>query len=1030
MKSFFKKLSLVLVAAMILTLIPAQNAKAAGTVKLALQAAKSSDECITSYTIKKGDTVDFKFFGCADYKTTGIAWKSSNDAVATVDKNGVVTAVAAGAAQITYEATGYVCEPVTVVVADEYTVFIAKQDGTDALPTYTMNVKDAAVDFRFIGAKGWSTSKNGGYWTSTNEAVATVDKNGVVTPVSKGETDIVLTIIDKATGKVAFNVQPMHVTVKAEQLEVSQYSYEEAKVTFNGKAVAADDLEVYLVGWDENKEEQLIKEYVESVNGEIVKLYNDIVNGQKYAFVVNGEKAYLTGNAGDCATFDVTWSSKLLGKGATASVAYADQDLTFKVDNFRDANGVIIDSSNYTWEYVDTCTINGEETVTQYYMNDQLFVPAKSHHVVEFIAYNAENVKACTVTKEFDAVDAGAWAIDKVSWAIGDATTPLYFDKCGTSTKLSIDDDDKYGFAVKFEDTFGNIYKSYAGDCDFIEITNEPIGDVKSIIQEYGQITFESSNPNVVAVKDNGTLEIIKENSKATIFCYFQALEDGDGKLQPRKLLFAVTIETIGHLVPTSVTMTVNGDNVTRYYLNEEAGACEFNKATVAFEVKDQLGRAMDGVDVSFVAYDQNKTGVNLVTSAGDYETSFTDRFQANATLTFATDNKTVKAASTVGGKTSFVLLADAIDGAFAKGGILNTRLDITLKNNFGSTKKTLNIGTFDTSEMAATYLKDEPAIYWTTCNDAKAAHTLIGSGLGNSDNAGADGELYLALHIVDVYAASGARVYGKAYTRQPVELYGNDNIANKTASQLASFEGKTFVQFEATNLPDNTLTAVADAEYVHNGIYYVKVRNAFAAMSDKATDDKYSEYEYDAMALAAIKDLTIDAKIWQVVNSTSNTSHATLNKRVMTTYDAAEKRTYKNNDAANYNVKLNFADLYYVGDSPEYTGWSSWLKDHAKVTICWNNNDILPLIEAKGGKANSAISATEVAWSDSILTKYVVDAKDNSKYIRNVEFFFDYDDGTAVLTYAKVAVGKTVRPWTYEYKYEVDWSGNDTEGR
>ena len=133
MKSFFKKLSFVLAAAMIITLIPAQAAKAEGTIKLALQSATSSADAITYDTLKVGEKQDYKFYGCLDYKTTGLGWVSSNEAVATVDKSGVVTAVAAGVAQISYEAKGYTTQAITLLVADEYDVNLAKQENKEVV---------------------------------------------------------------------------------------------------------------------------------------------------------------------------------------------------------------------------------------------------------------------------------------------------------------------------------------------------------------------------------------------------------------------------------------------------------------------------------------------------------------------------------------------------------------------------------------------------------------------------------------------------------------------------------------------------------------------------------------------------------------------------------------------------------------------------------------------------------------------------------------------------------------------------------
>ena len=117
-----------------------------------------------------------------------ITWVSSNPDVATVDENGLVTAKAIGTATITAttangaEAT---CEvtvstPVTNVTLDKTTLSL-KRGSTDTL-TATVEPKEG-------------TNKNV-TWASDNEAVATVDENGVVTAVSAGTANITVTTVD------------------------------------------------------------------------------------------------------------------------------------------------------------------------------------------------------------------------------------------------------------------------------------------------------------------------------------------------------------------------------------------------------------------------------------------------------------------------------------------------------------------------------------------------------------------------------------------------------------------------------------------------------------------------------------------------------------------------------------------------------------------------------------------------------------------------------------------------------------------
>lgn len=117
-----------------------------------------------------------------------ITWVSSNTDVAAVDENGLVTAVAAGTATITATiannvkatCTVTVSNPVTHVTLDKTTLSL-KRESTDTL-TATVEPEDA--------------SNKNVTWASDNEAVATVDENGVVTAVSAGTANITVTTVD------------------------------------------------------------------------------------------------------------------------------------------------------------------------------------------------------------------------------------------------------------------------------------------------------------------------------------------------------------------------------------------------------------------------------------------------------------------------------------------------------------------------------------------------------------------------------------------------------------------------------------------------------------------------------------------------------------------------------------------------------------------------------------------------------------------------------------------------------------------
>lgn len=106
-------------------------------------------------------------------------WRSSNTDVATVDKNGTVTAMAAGTAEITLTVAG-ITAACTVNVHQlsktEITLFPAETE---------MLIYHGAYEDNVIKI-----------WESSNTDVATVDENGTITAVAAGTAEIMLTVSD------------------------------------------------------------------------------------------------------------------------------------------------------------------------------------------------------------------------------------------------------------------------------------------------------------------------------------------------------------------------------------------------------------------------------------------------------------------------------------------------------------------------------------------------------------------------------------------------------------------------------------------------------------------------------------------------------------------------------------------------------------------------------------------------------------------------------------------------------------------
>lgn len=120
-----------------------------------------------------------------------VEWTSSDESVATVDATGMVVAVSAGEADITASVTdsemSAVCKVTVKVAAKDITVpdnlDVKLNDGNETTVEATVSPADA-TDVKVS-------------YASTDEAMATVDKDGRVQVLQPGECDIVTTLTQK-----------------------------------------------------------------------------------------------------------------------------------------------------------------------------------------------------------------------------------------------------------------------------------------------------------------------------------------------------------------------------------------------------------------------------------------------------------------------------------------------------------------------------------------------------------------------------------------------------------------------------------------------------------------------------------------------------------------------------------------------------------------------------------------------------------------------------------------------------------------
>ncbi len=154
----------------------------------------------------------------ANVKDKTLTWSSSDAALATVDANGLVTAVKSGTVTITAKAGNGVSGTATLTVKSYYPTAITMSDPTARIRKYESlrlgyNTTPADVKDRSVS------------WTSSNQSVAIVSEDGTVTGVNQGtatvtattpnglSTSCEVTIVDPLAQSVTLDVEEAYMQI-------------------------------------------------------------------------------------------------------------------------------------------------------------------------------------------------------------------------------------------------------------------------------------------------------------------------------------------------------------------------------------------------------------------------------------------------------------------------------------------------------------------------------------------------------------------------------------------------------------------------------------------------------------------------------------------------------------------------------------------------------------------------------------------------------------------------------------------------
>ena len=204
--------------------VTATSGSAAGTatVTVAQRAARVDVSPASVEFLSLGDSVQLTAapVDANDNAVEGatVAWSSGDDAVATVDSSGLVTAAGNGTASITAQA-GAASGAAAVTVLQ----VIVEMDVVPAAMTLFSLGDTIRLAATGVDANGHPGPAMAVTWVSQHDAVATVDSRGLVTAVRTGSTDVFATaaeLLDSAGVTVAQLATEVSVTPEADTLAV------------------------------------------------------------------------------------------------------------------------------------------------------------------------------------------------------------------------------------------------------------------------------------------------------------------------------------------------------------------------------------------------------------------------------------------------------------------------------------------------------------------------------------------------------------------------------------------------------------------------------------------------------------------------------------------------------------------------------------------------------------------------------------------------------------------------------------------
>lgn len=144
----------------------------------------------STYTMSVGETAPLQVAKTPSDAFATLVWSSSDEKIATVSDSGVVTAVSKGEVVITVS-SGEISATSTITVEEESTP--PETELTNLILNPTEKYLEIGTTFQFVVTMSPADATVDLVWSSSNEDVAVVDQEGVVTAKAPGEATITVT---------------------------------------------------------------------------------------------------------------------------------------------------------------------------------------------------------------------------------------------------------------------------------------------------------------------------------------------------------------------------------------------------------------------------------------------------------------------------------------------------------------------------------------------------------------------------------------------------------------------------------------------------------------------------------------------------------------------------------------------------------------------------------------------------------------------------------------------------------------------